>query len=75
MKITHISELGNMAKLRRKELGYTQADVAEAAGVGIRFVSDLERGKPTIEMERALKVVSVLGIDVLAAIRGDNPWL
>lgn len=45
----------------RKALGLTQADVALAAGVGLRFVVELEAGKTTIRLGKALQVVQALG--------------
>lgn len=42
-------------------MGLTQPDLALAAGVGVRFVVDLEGGKPTVRLEQVLKVVDALG--------------
>ena len=39
----------------------TQQDLAELAGVGTRFVSDLERGKSTLRLDRANRVLAVFG--------------
>lgn len=41
----------------------TQAQLAAAAGVGVRFIVDLESGKETIALNKALKVLTVLGLD------------
>ena len=45
----------------RKRLGLTQPQLALAAGVGVRFIVDLEAGKPTIRLETLLKVLNALG--------------
>jgi len=45
----------------RKALGLTQADLALAAGVGLRFVVELEAGKPTVRLELVLRVIDALG--------------
>lgn len=45
----------------RKKLGLTQPQLALAAGVGVRFIVDLEAGKPTVRLETLLKVLHVLG--------------
>ena len=45
----------------RKRLGLTQADLALAAGVGVRFIVDLEGGKPTMRLEQVLRVIDALG--------------
>ena len=48
--------LGSLVKERRKTLGYTQAKVAALCGTGTRFISDMENGKETIEIGKALIV-------------------
>ena len=45
----------------RKRLGLTQPQLALAAGVGVRFIVDLEAGKPTIRLATLLKVLNALG--------------
>jgi HTH-type transcriptional regulator / antitoxin HipB len=64
--------LGNLIRGRRKALGFTQVRVAALCGTGIRFISDLENGKETIEFGKAIAVASTLGIDVFASIRGGS---
>ncbi|MFT5724453.1 MAG: y4mF family transcriptional regulator [Bacteroidia bacterium] len=56
------SKFGIIVRNRRKALDLTQADLSLATGIGIRYISDLERGKPTCELERALKIVAALGL-------------
>lgn len=62
--ILSAADLGRSIRLRRKTLGLTQAGVAQVAGVGSRFVSEVERGKPTAEVGKLLRVVGVLGLDL-----------
>lgn len=64
-------DIANLIRERRKELGYTQSDVASFCGVGLRFFSELENGKETLQLEKVLKVINVLGIDLLAKKRGE----
>ena len=45
----------------RKRLGLTQPQLALAAGVGVRFIVDLEAGKPTIRLATLLKVLNAWG--------------
>ena len=71
MKIASAQELGQAIRKRRKELGYTQTELADFSGCGLAFVSALERGKRTAELEKALQVINVLGIDLLFEIRGS----
>lgn len=63
-------DISILIKARRKELGYTQAEVASFCGVGLRFFSELENGKETLQLEKVLKVINVLGIDLVAKSRG-----
>jgi len=55
-------DLGRAVREARRAKGYRQADVAAAAGVGVRFVGDLERGKETARLDHALRVARVLGV-------------
>jgi y4mF family transcriptional regulator len=48
-------------KQRRKQLGLTQQDLAERAGVGLRFIRDLEQGKETLRMDKANEVLALFG--------------
>ena len=54
-------ELGPEMRKARKLLGLTQSQLALAAGVGIRFIVDLESGKPTLRLEHVLRVIDTLG--------------
>lgn len=67
-EITTAAEFGARVRQERKRLGLRQEDLALGAGVGVRFVSELERGKPTIELERALRVALSLGLAVLVDV-------
>jgi len=53
--------LVQFVKQRRKLLGMTQVDLAERAGVGLRFVRDLEQGKQTLRMDKVNQVLSLFG--------------
>lgn len=48
-------------KERRKQLGLNQTDLAEKAGVGLRFVRDLEQGKTTLRMDKVNEVLRLFG--------------
>ncbi|MCZ4694707.1 transcriptional regulator [Ancylomarina euxinus] len=48
-------------KERRKLLNLTQQDLAEKAGVGLRFVRDLEQGKSTLRMDKVNQVLNLFG--------------
>ena len=62
MQITTMKDIGLLVRKKRKELKLTQIQLAQLSNVGTRFLSDLENGKPTCEVEKTLKVLSNLGI-------------
>jgi len=69
MKITDSRTLGQAIRFRRKELGYTQACLSEVTGLSITFISDVERGKPTAEIEKTIRLINLLGLDLLVERR------
>lgn len=58
--------LVHFVKQRRKLLGLTQEELAEKAGVGLRFIRDLEQGKETLRMDKVNQVLSLFGHELLA---------
>lgn len=63
MIITDAKSFGEAVRSRRKQLGYTQAYLSEFTGFSVSFLSDLENGKPTIELEKAIRIANLLGLD------------
>jgi len=57
-------QLGRALRAARKQLGLTQPQLALAAGVGVRFIVDLEAGKPTLRLAYVLRVIDALGGEV-----------
>jgi len=55
-------DIGKLIRDTRKRLGVTQKDLALTSGTGLRFVIDLEKGKQTSEIGKALTVLQTLGI-------------
>lgn len=53
--------LGQTLRAARKRLGLTQPQLALAAGVGVRFIVELEAGKPTLRLENVMRVIDSLG--------------
>ena len=70
MRITDSKTFGAALRKRRNELKYTQAYLSEFTGFSITFISDLERGKPTAELGKALHLASILGLDINMEVRG-----
>ena len=64
MKINDAESFGRAIRERRKERKYTQAFLAEFTGFSMSFISDLERGKTTAELGKALYIASSLGMDL-----------
>lgn len=56
------AELGLAIRAARKRHGLTQAELAGLAGTGMRFISELERGKSSVELGKVLDVLAVLGL-------------
>ncbi len=61
MKVS-AKQLGEVVKSARKTLGVTQKNLAMTSGTGLRFIIELEKGKPTCQLGKALTVINTLGI-------------
>ncbi len=57
-------DLGKSIRNRRKHYGITQRDLALTSGTGIRFIIDLEKGKPTCQLGKTLFVLQTLGFNL-----------
>jgi HTH-type transcriptional regulator / antitoxin HipB len=55
-------DIGKLIRDTRKNLGVTQKDLALTSGTGLRFIIELEKGKETCEIGKALTVLQTLGI-------------
>ena len=64
MRISDSKDFGIAIKARRKEAGYTQKYLSEFTGFSVSFISDLENGKPTAELGKALYLANLLGMNV-----------
>ena len=71
MMVSTAKDFGAAIRARRKELGLTQAALAEFTGFSVSFLSDLENGKQTAELGKSLYLVNLLGLDV--EFRKRNP--
>ena len=71
MEATEVAAaLGRTVALRRRALGVTQEDLALLAGVSVRFISSLERGKATVRLDTLIAVLDALGLELRTPIRG-----
>ena len=71
MLVTDAKSFGEAIRLRRKQLNYSQKDISEFTGFSVSFISDLERGKPTAELEKAIFLANTLGMDCILAVRTE----
>ena len=71
-------QLGAALRVARKQLGLTQPRLALASGVGVRFIVDLEAGKPTLRFENVLRVIDALGGELqlsgLPSAAAEDPY-
>ena len=68
--ITNASDIGEAIKSARKKQNMTQEQLAAVAGVGVRFVRELEQGKESCHIGKAITVLSMLGLNL--TLRGDE---
>jgi HTH-type transcriptional regulator / antitoxin HipB len=73
MKAITPEQLGTALRQRRRELGVTQKELAMTCGTGLRFIVDLERGKATCQLGKALLVVQALGLS-LQIMTSRDAW-
>ena len=65
-------QLGTAIRMRRKQLKITQKELAMTCGTGLRFIVDLEKGKPTCQIGKTLQVLQALGLGIETTILGSN---
>lgn len=66
MVINSIKDLAKMVKAKRNAIGISQSDAADVCNVGIRFLSDLENGKPTMQIDKVIRVCKFFDIQLNA---------
>ena len=64
MHIRSTEALGVFIRDARKGIGATQKDLALTSGTGLRFIIDLEKGKPTCQIGKILSILQNLGVKV-----------
>lgn len=64
-------KLSEFVKKKRKALGITQAELADRAGVGLRFLRELENEKPTLRLDKVNLVLDMFGCE-MGPVRKDN---
>lgn len=66
-----MSDIAAVVRSERKRQGATQIELAQMANVGVRFLRDVEDGKPTVQFDKLMRVLTTLGIALeLKFLRG-----
>lgn len=65
ISITSVRELGQLIRQTRKAQKMTQEDVSGLAGLGNRFIIDLEHGKETVQAQKVIDVLKLLGLELI----------
>jgi len=66
-------DLASLARGRRRDLGWTQTEVARRAGVSRKWVSDFETGKTSVDLGVVLRVLEVLDLSLVSAVAEPGP--
>jgi HTH-type transcriptional regulator / antitoxin HipB len=66
------AELGALVREQRKRLALKQLDVAGLGNTGNRFIVDLESGKPTVQLQKVLDVMDLLGLELVVRLKADR---
>lgn len=64
LPIADATALGRAIRARRRLDGLTLAETAGLTDVGIRFLSELENGKPTVRLDKTLQVLAAMGLQL-----------
>jgi y4mF family transcriptional regulator len=67
-----IARLPSQVKAMRKKANLTQTELAERTAVGLRFVRDLEQGKPTVRLDKVSQVLALFGCHIEAVKDHDH---
>lgn len=69
-KLSSPKDLGTFARNRRKELGYTQEQLALLMGCSPRLIGEIERGRTTVSFQTLFDLLTGLGVDITLSVRG-----
>jgi len=65
-------ELGAVIRDQRKRLALKQLDLAGLGNTGNRFIVDLENGKPTVQLQKVLDLMDLLGLEVVVRTKASR---
>ncbi len=69
-EVKNIKQIGDLIRKVRKKQGLTQRQLAAVSGIGERFIRELEQGKESCYIGKALTIIRMLGLDIL--IKGED---
>ena len=72
MELNNTGQLAEYVRVNRKRQKVTQVQLSQLANVGVRFVRDLEDGKPTLQLDKLLQVLQALGVVVTLSMLGED---
>lgn len=64
--------LGALARAQRKRLSLRQLDIADRGRTGNRFIVELEGGKPTLQLQKVLDVIDLLGLEIVVRAKSGH---
>ena len=67
-----MNRISEFVKQNRKALGLTQEEFAVRSGLGLRFVRELEQGKPTVRMDKVNIALAMFGMEAVAGRKETN---
>ncbi|MFC7517880.1 helix-turn-helix domain-containing protein [Herbaspirillum sp. GCM10030257] len=70
--VSRMEDIGFVVQQVRKSQGMTQLDIAGLGGVGNRFIVDLEKGKKTVQMQKAMDILALLGLEIVIRKKGKS---
>lgn len=65
-------ELGAVIREQRKRLALKQLDLAGLGNTGNRFIVDVENGKPTVQLQKVLDLMDLLGLEVVVRTKASR---
>jgi len=71
VRSTH--ELGNLIRATRKAQSLTQKEIAGLGSTGNRVIVDIENGKPTVQLQKVLHLMDLLGLELVVRRKGVAP--
>ena len=67
-----MNKIADLIKQKRKEAGLTQEEFAMRSGLGLRFVRELEQGKPTVRMDKVNQALAMFGMEAVPGKKDER---